>query len=367
MKRIFQAIAIIALVVCFAERSNALTESPQEVMQRIDKNMHRFVVKVYAAEVKEDAEPALSSGSGWLVRTQDGTARIISNAHVVGQATHVYVQFDGEPFAHKVQVLGVDPLVDIALLATPNPLTRFAIPLPLAALPAHVGDPVYAIGYPSGARTISYGLVVSETSALAQSSGFDLFFSHQAPIAPGSSGGALVRYSALTTAYPLALEFVGMNTAVAVSKSENAKTIGNIGYSLHARVVDLLLPKLEAERTVSHARIGWQIADTERVNPYWFELKLKGQYPPEKSGVVVLRIAPDSPAARAGMLAGDTIVKFEVGSEERWVTIPFTHAGELAEVTFFKLAPGTRVRVSTERGTQKLGREMVLEPYVLGK
>jgi len=323
-----------------------------EGMRRIDTESYRYLVKVYA--VHDPAKPleSLGSGSGELVRSAGGVVRILTNAHVVGSATSVMVQFDKERFAQEVAVLGVDKTVDLALLEAPRPLPVSARPLAIAKRPVAIGDLVYAEGYPEGSRSISMGVVTSPTSPHAQS-GIDVLFSHQAPIAPGSSGGALVRFT--DSGEP---ELVGINSQVFINKG----FVSNLGFSIKSHVIERLIGKLESEHAVTHVFLGFAVQDSEEVNPYFFR-SVGGMYPPTRPGIMVTRVVKDSPASRAGVLLGDVIIKFEVLADGQWFEVPVSSARELSETVFFDVAPGTRVRASTSRGSQNIGREFTLETY----
>ncbi|MDP3645844.1 MAG: trypsin-like peptidase domain-containing protein [bacterium] len=322
-----------------------------EGMRRIDAESHRYLVKVYVVMDPTKPLESMGTGSGELVRSADGVVRILTNAHVVGSAATVMVQFDKERFAQEVAVLGVDTLVDLALLEAPRPLPATARPIAIAKRPVAVGDVVYAAGYPGGNRSISYGAVTSLSSGQGSR---DLMFSHQAPIGPGSSGGALIRFTDTG-----AEELVGINSQVYVL---GGQLVSNIGLSIKSRVVERLMAKLEGEHSVTHAFIGVGLSDADKVNPYLFRAT-GGTYPPAMSGIVVTHVVNGSPAARAGILPGDVIRKFEVFADGQWFEMPVRSAAELSETVFFDVAAGTQVRATTSRGTQEIGREFVLETY----
>src|SRR3954464_12502285 len=87
-----------------------------------------------------------ATGWGFLI---DKQGRILTNAHVVDNATQVGVRF-GEGELIRAKVLGKDLSTDVALLKIPAAAAK-AQPLELAdSKQAHVGDPVIAIGNPFG-------------------------------------------------------------------------------------------------------------------------------------------------------------------------------------------------------------------------
>src|SRR5207245_776503 len=141
--------------------------------------------------------------------------------------------------------------------------------------------------------------------------GINIMFSHQAPIAPGSSGGALVRF---TDAKVSVEEIVGVNSQVGVL---GRQLVSNIGYSIKSSVIEKIVAKLESEHVTTHAFLGAVLTDPLRANPNVI-LSAGGAYPPAHSGIVVTKVFPGSPAQRSGLADGDIITKFEAFVEGQW-------------------------------------------------
>ncbi len=326
---------------------------PPADMRLISTRMPSFMVKVYSADPENPA--LMGSGSGELVKNSDGVVRIITNQHVVGKAQKVYVQFDGQPKAQLVSVLGKDPAIDLALLEAP-PLPAGVTHIEFAKS-ISIGDRVYAVGYPSGNRTITGGEVGSLSTRL-EDIGIGVYFMHTAPIAPGSSGGALVRI--VSTASGNRLELVGINTRVGAT----ATHIVSIGMSIRADVVERMIPKLESGQA-SRAFLGVLLVDTSRANPYEFS-RAYDQLP---DGVIVRFVLPNfpghpNPALRSGIAPGDRITKFEISQDGSWVDIMRgASATQLRDLVFFDVAPDTEVRATTVRGGTRHVRSWRLGEY----
>ena len=324
------------------------TRDSSKDMAKLSELMPQFVVKVYAQHDPDKPEQSLGTGSGELVRS-DGVVRILTNAHVVGPAETVFVQFDGQDFAQKVRVIGRDPLVDLALLEAPSlPVGKKPIPIAnVTSVPLVIGQAVYAIGYPSGNRTITPGSVGSPTSPM-DDSGIGVYLTHTAPIAPGSSGGALVRFSATGE-----VELAGINTLVGAI---GAVSVG-IGYSIKPDVIAKMLPKLETGQ-VAHAFSGMFLSDTTRANPYIFKI-----YPPARRGTVVLSVPRGFPADSAGIQRGDMIKKIELEYNGAWQDITDPSASVLSDRIFFDVPLGSELRVTTLRGTQEIHRKLTVVAF----
>ena len=228
-----------------------------------------------------------SLGSGVIV-SSDGI--VVSNYHVVGQATEIRVALnDRREFDAKV-LLG-DEESDLAILklegAEGLPALGFA-----DSDGVEVGDLVLAIGNPFGVgQTVSSGIV----SGLARSTvgterGY--FIQTDAAINPGNSGGALVNMLG---------QLVGINTAI-VTKSGGSN---GIGFAIPSNLVQTVVEQAKAGAnrfTRPWAGITGQAVDA----PLAEALGLA-----RPDGVVLSSIHPDSPFGIAGLVPGDVVLSLD--------------------------------------------------------
>src|ERR1700726_558656 len=156
---------------------------------------------------RQDAPPQAerSLGSGVIV---DKRGYILTNNHVVEQATKIQVQLDGgDPTKYTAKVIGVDEDTDLAVIKI-----EASKELPTAKLGnsdgVQVGDWVLAIGSPFGLQApVTAGIISAKDRQGIGGAGhqFQRFLQTDAAINPGNSGGPLV---------DLAGEVVGINTAI---------------------------------------------------------------------------------------------------------------------------------------------------------
>lgn len=228
---------------------------------------------------------AESLGSGFIV-SADGY--ILTNAHVVDGADEVMVKLtDKREF--KAKVIGADRRTDVALIkidASGLPAVRLGDPSRL-----RVGEWVVAIGSPFGfENSLTAGIVSAKGRSLPQES-YVPFIQTDVAINPGNSGGPL---------FNMRGEVVGMNSQI------YSRSGGYMGLSF-AIPIDVAMDvqsQLRSGGKVSRGRIGVMIQEVTRDLADSFGLG-------KPQGALVAFVEKGSPAERAGIEAGDVILKFD--------------------------------------------------------
>jgi serine protease Do len=228
---------------------------------------------------------AQSTGSGFIL-SADGY--IVTNAHVVDDANEVNVRLsDKREF--KAKVIGSDKRSDIALLkieAKDLPKVTIGDPDKLK-----VGEWVVAIGKPFGLEnTMTAGIVSAKGRDLPQEN-LVPFIQTDVAINPGNSGGPL---------FNMRGEVVGINSLI------YSRTGGYMGLAF-AVPIDIAMnsvKQLQDKGRVTRGRIGVQIQEVSKEAAEAFGLK-------SAMGALVNSVERDGPAAKAGVEAGDIIVKVD--------------------------------------------------------
>ncbi len=227
-------------------------------------------------------DPRVQVGSGFFV---DGDGHIVTSDHVVADASEVAVTLhDGT--RHEARVVGRDARTDLAVLridaAGPSSWLAFG-----DDGEARVGDWVVAIGNPFGfGGTVTAG-ILSARGRDIRAGGYGDFLQVDAPINRGSSGGPL---------FDTRGRVIGVNAAIYAPAGGNV----GIGFAVPASVAAPVVAELIEEGKVSR---GWLGVTLQALTPEIAEsLGME-----EASGVLVNDVAPDSPAARAGMRRADVV------------------------------------------------------------
>ncbi|KAI5914241.1 DegQ family serine endoprotease [Thauera sp. 2A1] len=224
-------------------------------------------------------------GSGFII-SADGV--ILTNAHVVEDASQVTVKLtDKREF--KAKVLGVDKPTDVAVLKID------AHDLPTVPLgdptQTKVGDWVLAIGSPFGFENSVTAGIVSAKSRSLPDEGYVPFIQTDVAINPGNSGGPLLNLKG---------EVVGINSQIFSQSGGYQGLSFAIPINVAAQVKDQLL----AHGKVTRGRLGVAIQDLNQGLAESFGLD-------SARGALVSNVEADSPAAKAGLEAGDVILKFD--------------------------------------------------------
>ena len=283
-------------------------------------------VVTISTTVSDDFGSWRGVGTG-VVLTSDG--EILTNAHVIEDASEVVVRFAGETEPRVAKVLASDLGNDLALIkvdATGLIAATFAKPGSVK-----VGDTVVAIGYAlalDGGPTVTSGIVSALKRTIETDSGaLNSLIQTDAAISSGNSGGPLVNLKG---------EVVGINTAVARGDSDSAAN--NIGFSISVDEVLIVIEQLReqangVERKEGFLGVGLAARDDG------------GQ------GAIITNVQPGSPADKAGILIDDVVLAVDGEPIDG-------QAGLVAAIR--DAEPGQTVKIEIFRGGERLVFEATL-------
>jgi serine protease Do len=234
-----------------------------------------------------DVPKRQASGSGFIV---DKNGYIVTNNHVVENATKIRVRLHGDPGEYRGRVIGTDYETDLAIIKidASKPLTPVTI---ANSDSVQVGDWAVAIGSPFGLEaTVTAGIV----SAIGRSPGqlgaraFQHFIQTDAAINPGNSGGPLLNIRG---------EVIGVNTMIATS----GRGSEGVGFALPVNMVARAYNDIIRIGRVTRGSIGVSL---DRSLQPEVTLKALGV----DHGAIIENVSKGGPAEKGGLRAGDIIL-----------------------------------------------------------
>ena len=241
----------------------------------------------------------------------------MTNNHVVDGAETVDVTTsDGS--VHRAKVIGTDQKTDLALIKVDGagnfPYVAFSHNAP------RVGDWALAVGNPFGlGGTVTAGIVSANGRDIGEGP-YDDFIQLDAPINKGNSGGPT---------FDVDGNVMGVNTAI---YSPSGGSVG-IGFAIPADTAKAVIAQLKDKGVVPRGWIGVQAQPVDSDIAAGLGLE-------KAEGVLVDESQQDSPAAKAGVAAGDVITALD--------GVPLKDSRELAR-KIGSMAPGTSVNLSILR------------------
>lgn len=230
-----------------------------------------------------------SLGSGVLIG-QEGI--VVTNNHVIAGMTDVRVSLvDQREF--DADIVLTDAVSDIAVLKIRDAKGSFPV-VPLADPDAtEVGDIVLAIGNPFGlGQSVSQGIVSAVRRVQKKSGEQAVYLQTDAAINQGNSGGALIDMRG---------ELVGINTSIFTKGGGS----DGIGFAVPSSIVKLVVDAARAgEKVVRRPWLGAELQTVTREIADAMELE-------RPTGALVADVIAESPAAAAGLKAGDVITAID--------------------------------------------------------
>jgi S1-C subfamily serine protease len=272
-------------------------------------------------------------GSGFII---DKEGRVLTNYHVIENASKVYVTLHGHEKQIPASIVGTDKAHDLAVIQIKIPDPR---PMTLGdSSNLQVGQKVYAIGNPFGlGGTLTRG-IVSSIRGVREPDGIQIEDAIQtdAAINPGNSGGPLLNLHG---------EVIGINTVIA---SNGAAQSAGIGFAIPINTAKAVLNDLVTLGRVRRPALAVRTLpiDSELAS----ELGLAADY-----GLLIVEALPGGAADRAGLrggtdraylgnmqifIGGDLIVAIdgkEIGNQQDLAQVMNDHrAGDTVKVTIFR-------------------------------
>lgn len=224
----------------------------------------------------ETYEVPAGSGSGFVWDTQ---GHIVTNNHVVEDASALTVTFSSDRSSYEAEVVGTEPSKDIAVLRIKVSGSKLKPVKVGSSANLQVGQKVVAIGNPFGLdQTLTTGVVSALGREIKASNGRTIqdVIQTDAAINPGNSGGPLLDSRG---------QLIGMNTAIISPSGSSA----GIGFAVPVNTVNRIVPQLIKYGHVSRPGLGIQVVSDAVARRQGIE------------GVIIGEVQSGGSAAKAGL------------------------------------------------------------------
>lgn len=279
---------------------------------------------------------AQAAGTGVII---DSNGLILTNKHVVSEGTSAVrvITSDGTRY-QDVQIIGRDPLNDLAILKVKNP--KDFKPANLAdSDTVRTGQKVVAIGNALGQfqNTVTSGIISGigkSVEAGSEAGGateqLSNLFQTDAAINSGNSGGPLLNYNG---------EVIGINTAVAADAE-------NIGFAIPINEAKGIIDSVKATGKLIRPQLGVRYG---MITPEY----AKEQNISVEQGAIISSVSEGGPAAKAGLKTGDVVIKVNnttLNESTYLVTVVSRYkVGDTLELTIVRDGKEQKVRVKLEQ------------------
>ncbi|MGB7847883.1 MAG: Do family serine endopeptidase [Candidatus Acidiferrum sp.] len=282
VNRVEPAVVNIATTQVIDRKSRKHHSSPLEPDDPSEDFFFHFFDGQPGGKAQPQAERSL--GSGVIL---DKSGYILTNNHVIEQATKIQVQLNGDTTKYTAKVIGSDEDTDLAVIKIDT-----GKELPFAKLGnsegVQVGDWVLAIGSPFGLNATVTAGIISAKDRGGMGRQFQRFLQTDAAINPGNSGGPLV---------DMAGQVIGINTAILTG----GRGYEGVGFAMPSSTAISVYDQIVKSGRVTRGSIG--VSFQEELGTNLITLKSLGA----PHGVVIEAVEPGSPAETAGLKGGDVI------------------------------------------------------------
>jgi Do/DeqQ family serine protease len=350
--------------VVIPEDAMAVAESFQTVSRSISEKLLPSIVELKVVEVRKQQVPQFNGipwefffgpqggeqgngegereereyrsqglGSGVIVRKTDDKYYVLTNNHVVGEATEIYaVTNDGKEY--EAALVGKDARTDLALVSfETNDFYPQAVLGDSDAV--QVGDFAFAFGTPLGfMSSVTMGIVSAVGRTGGPAGNINDFIQTDASINQGNSGGALVNIKG---------EVIGINTWIA-SNSQGGGSVG-LGFAIPINNTKRSIDEFINSGSIQYGWLGVSLQDIDRETAA--VLGISG-----KKGALASQVFIGSPAEKAGIVPGDFITHVNgreaSGSSQLSMMIGYIPVGDTAQLKVIRDKREIEVAVKIE-------------------
>ncbi len=325
----------------------------ERIFSDIYNRLSPSVVSINVSGTSADGSPFGAAGTGFVI---DTNGHIVTNDHVVGEASKIEVNFlDGTIV--KGEVVGLDPDSDLAVIkvdVAANELTPITFG---DSDKLFIGETTLAIGSPFNQRwTLTSGIISALDRTISGQTNYSVGSAIQtdAAINPGNSGGPLINLQG---------EVIGMNSQILGQSNSSS----GVGFAIPSNLI-----KHVADQIISTGRVEYTYLGISAISGVDLGLIESLKIPNNTQGVVIGAVANNSPADKAGLknATGLTNSRLSVPTSADIITAidgqPVNNMSELVSYLASKTVPGQTVNLKILRGGSQMDIPVTLAARPVG-
>ena len=320
------------------KKTNETVVSTKTIEEQSD--LKEAISKVYNSVVYIQVEmmsrmgTQAASGSGFVYKKDSKNAYILTNNHVIEDASRILITYmDGSEV--EATLVGTDEFSDVAVLKVDAKSAKEVAELG-SSDKAEIGDTVFTVGAPLGKEymgTITKGIVsgVNRKVTIKLNSGSYLMETIQtdATINSGNSGGPLCNISG---------QVIGITSSKLIGDG-----VEGMGFSIPINTVNAIIDKLEKGESIERPYVGVQLADVSNAYglQYYYNINISKNI---KYGAILTYVENGKPASNAGLEVGDVIVEMDGDKTESSAQFRYN---------LYKHNIGDEIKIKYYRGDEK--------------
>lgn len=319
--------------------SGSMADMVEEASMAIVGIVNKQTQRNYYTNTSNSEAVESGSGTGVVFKIDDDSAYIVTNNHVIENATELEITVNGGEKT-TAEVIGADSLTDLAVIKIDAKYATSKLDFGDSSI-LRAGDSVLAIGNPLGlefSNTVTQGIVsaVNRTVGVSTSAGeWDLnVIQTDAAINPGNSGGALINTSG---------QVIGINS---LKISEDG--VEGLGFAIPSNDLIPIINEMMETGHVERPYIGIGLASLEEI-PSMYLQNLPQNI---EGGAMVTTIDSNSAAAQAGIKVQDIITSINDKT--------IASSDNLRQYLYSELKVGDTVSLGVYRGGEKITIELTL-------
>lgn len=299
-------VGTVAIVKLMPDNNNIIEKTVSEISITENDTIKSSISKVYDAVLYVENyknDKLQGTGTGFIYKKDNKYGYIMTNHHVIENSDKVIViTTSGKEV--EATLLGSDEIADIAVLTIAVEDVPQVVQLG-ESTETELGDTLFTVGSPLGKKymgTVTKGILSGKDRTVEVTLTNGTFIMEvlqtDAAINPGNSGGPLLNING---------EVIGVNSMKLVQDE-----IEGMGFAIPIEVASSVAEKIEKEGKVTRPYLGVEMIDvTDTWSLYRNNVTVDSSI---KAGVVVAKVTKGTPADKAGLKAGDVIIK--VGEDE---------------------------------------------------